>query len=156
MFSSESHRNPRPDAPFSPDFDLRETTDAYFLEGEFPGISGRGAVKMQWLDGRTLRIEGRIQKLDLNEAGEVILVRGQERKEERENSQEKASALRTWLNERRAGLFVRNFSFPAGLDIDRIQARLSQGLLRVMIPKTRRERFESREIYVQTPDDSLV
>ncbi len=48
-----------------PDFDLRETAYAYYLDGEFPGIESDN-MKVQWLDGRTLRIEGRITKTDVN------------------------------------------------------------------------------------------
>ncbi|CAI9627179.1 unnamed protein product [Alternaria burnsii] len=50
---------------FSSDFELRETSEAYFLEGEFPGISGGTAIKVHWLDERTLRVKGIIHKTDL-------------------------------------------------------------------------------------------
>ncbi|KAF1839282.1 HSP20-like chaperone, partial [Decorospora gaudefroyi] len=107
---SSHHHEPA----FSPDFDLRETPEAYFLEGEFPGISGRNALKLQWIDGCTLRVQGTIRKTDLKEE------------------------WGSWLNERRDGMYVRNFSFPAPVNTDAIQARLSRGLLRIMVPKTDR------------------
>jgi HSP20 family protein len=48
-----------------PVFDVRETAEAYFLEGEFPGISGAHAIKVEWLDGNSLRVTGHIYKTDL-------------------------------------------------------------------------------------------
>lgn len=48
-----------------PNFDVRETNEAYFLEGEFPGVSGPHAVRVEWLDGNSLRVTGHIYKTDL-------------------------------------------------------------------------------------------
>jgi HSP20 family molecular chaperone IbpA len=51
---------------FAPDFDLRETNDAYYLEGEFPGIANKDAINIHWVDGRTLVIDADITKVDLS------------------------------------------------------------------------------------------
>jgi len=190
-FSDSQHfqRSHHHDSVLSPDFDLRETPDAYFLEGEFPGIQGRSAIKLQWMDGHTLRIQGTIQKTDLNiewgvnitekraqeqeqdqpdstqfrndvneqngvDSGELVSVQGPERRGGGNSaySLEKPAAMRLWLNERRAGLYVRNFSFPVAVNTDAIQARLSQGLLRIMVPKTDKSLFRSKEIHIETPE----
>jgi HSP20 family molecular chaperone IbpA len=57
-----SRHGRRHEAKFSPDFDLRETPEAYYFEGEFPGVKDCSAIKLQWIDGHTLRIEGTVQK----------------------------------------------------------------------------------------------
>ena len=185
--SQNSRRSHHHDSVLSPNFDLRETPDAYFLEGEFPGVQDRSAIKLQWMDGHRLRIQGTIHKTDLkiewgvnvaenrpqdqdqpdstqfgndvngqNETdfGEQVSVQDPEQRGGGNSriSLERPAAVRAWLNERRAGTFVRNFSFPVAVNTDAIQARLSQGLLKIMVPKTDRSLFRSKEIYIETPE----
>lgn len=146
----------------SPVFDLRETPTAYFLEGEFPGISGRSAIKLQWLNGRTLRVEGNVDKLDLGDEWEskgdvvkgeqsggdemspsrqvvsaevpIMPINGSVAKREG-NALGSGNSTLGWLNERRDGLYTRSFHFPAAVEAGSTQARLVQGLLRIKIPK---------------------
>jgi len=49
----------------APDFDVRETEGAYFLEGEFPGIRDKEAIKLEWVDRRTLAIDARVRRTEL-------------------------------------------------------------------------------------------
>jgi HSP20 family protein len=183
-FISDGHvrRSIHHDTEFSPDFDLRETSEAYFLEGDFPGISGRNAIKLQWLDGRTLRVQGTIHKTDLNKEwgvevaedrpqdepeapqygkvelndqdegpGDVVSVQGPEQRSEGTKSMpNRPMTVKAWLSERRVGLYIRSFSFPAPLNTEAVQARLSRGLLRIMVPKTDKSAFKTKEIPVET------
>jgi len=48
-----------------PNFDIRETADAYFLEGEFPGIRDPNSIFIERLGTRGLLVEARSTKLDL-------------------------------------------------------------------------------------------
>jgi hypothetical protein len=41
----------------------------------------------------------------------------------------------TWINKRQTGVFVRTFYLPSVVGTSGIKARLSQGLLKVMVPK---------------------
>lgn len=50
----------------APDFDVRETELAYYLEGEFPGIADNEAIKLEWVDNRTLAIDAKVVKVDLD------------------------------------------------------------------------------------------
>jgi HSP20 family molecular chaperone IbpA len=169
---------------FSPDFDLRETSEAYFLEGEFPGISGGSAIKLQWLDERTLRVEGTIHKTDLKtewgvdlaenrpqdqpespqyghdvkdedkRPGELVAVQGPEQRVDgAKTPATRPVTVKTWLNERRDGLCTRSFSFPAPVNIDAVQARLSRGVLRIMVPKVNNGLFKTKEIHVESLDN---
>jgi HSP20 family molecular chaperone IbpA len=167
-------RNHSDESIYTPDFDLRETSDAYFLDGEFPGIQGRGAIHLQWMDGRTMRVQGTVHKLDIKtewgvtsveERNEVFGPNGVGQREEMHGDQgdqgvqgasnglnassdgkaapatapnlalASATTARIWLNQRRAGLYIRNFSFPVPVNTEGIQVRLSQGLLRIFVPK---------------------
>ncbi|KAF2182565.1 HSP20-like chaperone, partial [Zopfia rhizophila CBS 207.26] len=105
----------------APDFDVRETEWAYFLEGEFPGIKDRDSIRLEWVDYRTLAIETRIPRIDLAEEWE-------------------------WLSERRVGLYQRTFTFPADVDASQVRARLGQGLLRILVPKIRERRGSGRKV----------
>jgi HSP20 family molecular chaperone IbpA len=51
----------------SPNFDIRETDDAYYLEGEFPGVRDQNAIFIERLGSRALLIEARATKLDLKQ-----------------------------------------------------------------------------------------
>jgi HSP20 family molecular chaperone IbpA len=62
-----THRRSRHRDLLAPDFDVRETEGAYFLEGEFPGIADKDSIKLEWVDGRTLSIDARIAKVDLSQ-----------------------------------------------------------------------------------------
>jgi HSP20 family molecular chaperone IbpA len=187
-------RNHSDDSIYTPDFDLRETSDAYFLDGEFPGIQGRGAIHLQWMDGRTLRVQGTVHKLDIKtewgvhfaeERNEEFGLNGVGQREEMHGDQSDqgsqgannglnassdtmagaaaapettpnlalapATTARIWLSERRAGLYVRNFSFPVPVNTEGIQVRLSQGLLRIFVPKMVQSVFKGKDIYVEVP-----
>ncbi|KAL7268245.1 hypothetical protein RUND412_009143 [Rhizina undulata] len=47
---------------FSPNFDVRETKDAYILEGELPGLSDKSQVHVEFTDAQTLLVKGRIER----------------------------------------------------------------------------------------------
>lgn len=51
----------------SPFFDIHETRTAYFLEGEFPGISDKDAIVIEKVGPRTLAIEAKLSKLNLHD-----------------------------------------------------------------------------------------
>src|SRR3954453_4183915 len=59
--------NPDSDHIFFPDFDIRETADAYYLEGDFPGVHDRDSIFIEHLGSRGLLIEARTKKLDLSQ-----------------------------------------------------------------------------------------
>jgi HSP20 family molecular chaperone IbpA len=51
---------------FLPNFDIRETADAYYLEGEFPSVCDRDSIFIEHLGSRGILIEARSKKLDLS------------------------------------------------------------------------------------------
>jgi HSP20 family molecular chaperone IbpA len=48
-------------ATFAPKFDLKETNEAYQLDGELPGIE-KDALQLEFLDENTLQIKGRTER----------------------------------------------------------------------------------------------
>jgi HSP20 family molecular chaperone IbpA len=49
----------------TPDFDVVETSSAYFLEGNFAGIKNKTDIKIEWIGNRTLVIEADVEREDL-------------------------------------------------------------------------------------------
>jgi HSP20 family molecular chaperone IbpA len=155
-------------AALAPDFDLCETPHAYLLDGEFPGICVQEQIKLKWLNGHTLRVEGRVHKSSQDEIRCFDHVTPVEQVHDSEpdkvfpdretpggyDAEDKAGgeSVHQWLNERREGLFVRTFNFPSPIAIDQIEARLSYGVLHVKIPKIHKSNIEAREIPVVFQD----
>lgn len=46
---------------FAPKFDIKETDEAYQLDGEIPGIE-KDAIELAFLDENTLQIKGRTER----------------------------------------------------------------------------------------------
>jgi HSP20 family molecular chaperone IbpA len=55
---------------------------------------------------------------------------------------------RRLLTERSIGEFVRSFTFPMGVDSDGMKASLSEGLLRIVVPKKANAVHDSKEIHI--------
>jgi HSP20 family molecular chaperone IbpA len=171
----EPQRDPASNAAFALRVDLREFTTAYFLDVELPGIHGPNDIGMRWLDRSTLQIQVTIEKTDLEaEWGDLIPYdqpqeidlsdrKHEDKYDERNNLGEKfqeqelrkkssseSLMTRFWLDERRSGIHMRNFDFALAVDTDAIQVRLSQGLLKVFVPKKNITALETKVIQIAT------
>jgi HSP20 family protein len=94
---------------FTPRFDVKETSDAYVVKADLPGIKDED-VNVS-LNGNMLSISG---------------TREEEHKEEREQY---------YATERSYGAFARSFSLPDSVDGEHVSADLKDGVLTVHIPK---------------------
>jgi HSP20 family protein len=94
---------------FAPAFEVRETRDAYVFSADLPGLSE--------------------EQLELTVNGSTLTIAGQRQEEQREDGE------RVHMYERRYGAFSRSFALPEGVDTDRIDANLSNGVLKVEVPK---------------------
>ncbi|MPY86705.1 MAG: Hsp20 family protein [Luteitalea sp.] len=97
-------------AGWAPVADLYETSESYALVVELPGL--------------------RLEDLDLSATPNALTLRG----ERRAPTGEPASYVRV---ERGYGRFTRRFEFPAPIEVSRVSADLSDGVLTVIVPKTR-------------------
>lgn len=95
---------------YVPLFDVRETKDSYVFKADLPGF--------------------REQDVDLNVTGNRLTVAG---KREAEQAEETDTY---YCSERSFGAFTRSFTLPEGIDADRIQADLKEGILTVRVPKS--------------------
>ncbi|KAF8247511.1 HSP20-like chaperone, partial [Wilcoxina mikolae CBS 423.85] len=108
-----SHSSSSPS--FAPNFDIHETPSAYILEGELPGLADKKAVNIEFTDGQTVVIAGRIER-DMPSSS---------------NNKEP----KVWVSERSVGSFRRVFQFPMQVDMDGVKAGLENGILSMVVPK---------------------
>jgi HSP20 family protein len=95
---------------YSPSFDVRETEDAYHLEGELPGVQSSD-IDIEFENSNTVNIKGH-------------------------SSRESQSKEGSWrVSERSVGEFRRTFSFPSPIDQENTQTQLKDGILTVTAPK---------------------
>ena len=91
----------------APLVDLYENAEELLLVADLPGVA-KGGLDIQFHDG-VLSLEGR-----------------------RESEREGATLVRA---ESRVADFVRHFTVPDGIDVEKIDAALADGVLRLKLPK---------------------
>jgi len=99
----------RPATAFSPAFEVKETTEAFVVRADLPGVSE--------------------SDLDIAVHNSVLTVSGSRQAEERKEGENYA------LYERQYGSFSRSFSLPDTADGERIEAKLDNGVLTLTIAK---------------------
>ncbi len=99
----------RPASAFSPAFEVKETTDAFVLKADLPGVAEAD--------------------LDIGVHNNVLSVSGTRAAEERKEGESYA------VYERQFGSFSRSFSLPDMADGERIEAKLDHGVLTLTIAK---------------------
>lgn len=100
---------PAKQANFVPQFEVKETDEAFILLADLPGVK-QDDIEMQ-LDKNRLTISGSRE--------------AEERKEGESYH----------LYERSYGNFARTFALPENVDADKIEANLADGVLKVTLPK---------------------
>ncbi|VVO32323.1 Hsp20/alpha crystallin family protein [Pseudomonas fluorescens] len=92
-----------------PAVDIAEKEKSYEISAELPGMDEKN--------------------IEIKLSDESMTIRG-EKKEDREENRKGYH-----LSERRYGSFERVFNLPKGVDVDRIEAHFSKGVLTVSLPK---------------------
>ena len=82
MFHSHS-------SPHTPCFDISETDNAYFLDGDFPGVVDKADISLKWTGKRTLVIEADVPKLDYEAMWDVSFGKPLEKAEKHEDANHK-------------------------------------------------------------------
>ncbi|KAF2401211.1 HSP20-like chaperone [Trichodelitschia bisporula] len=164
-----------------PSFDVRESDTYYFLEGEFPGLATKRDILIEWSGTRMLIVEATIQKTDVVAewgldgsstdrvgAGAVVaappleteipeahvgLRHDGEELHGRPARHGRQARLKTLLNERHTGALYRSFTFPKEVNMDGLKARLSHGLLKILVPKAhvdeKSPKEERRRVHIE-------
>jgi HSP20 family protein len=105
-----------------PTVDVSETEKEIIVNAEIPGVEAKD--------------------IDVNLDGNVLTIKG-ERKKEHEEKEENFHRI-----ERSYGSFYRALRLPADVDGERIKATYKKGVLRIAMPKTKKETGKKIEISV--------
>ncbi|GIK01867.1 heat shock protein [Aspergillus viridinutans] len=131
---------------FAPRFDVRETNDAYLLDGELPGIAQKD-IDIEFSDNDTLVIKGRTEREYHSGTPEQATPESSDDKQKEKESTEMVKSgdrqvskndnkkHRYWVSERSVGEFHRTFQFPTPVDQDNVKASLKNGILSIVVPK---------------------
>jgi HSP20 family protein len=99
----------RPASAFAPAFEVKETSDAFVVKADLPGVAEAD--------------------LDINLHNNVLTVTGARQSEERKDGESYT------LYERQFGSFSRSFALPDMADGERVEAKLDNGVLTLTIGK---------------------
>jgi HSP20 family protein len=94
---------------FNPQFDVRETADAYVFRADLPGVEEKD--------------------LDISLTGNRLTVSGKREYEQRNENDT------YYTCERSFGSFTRSFTLPEGVDPEHVQADVKNGVLTLHLPK---------------------
>ena len=108
-------------ASWTPSVDINETSDAYVVKGELPGVDK--------------------DNVDISIEDNLLIIRG-EKKVETESDDEKYHRKECVY-----GSFERSFSLPKQVDVNKVEASFSNGVLKLNIPKA--EEAKPKQIQVQ-------
>jgi HSP20 family molecular chaperone IbpA len=139
--------------PNHPDVDISDAIGCYLIELEVPGIKNADSIALNWTSWRSLVVAGssfRSWELDTS-ANSRTTSNGHRAGESADRSDLDASALKDSkakandvndqlppflvIGERRIGSFRREFHFPMDIVVEKVEAKLEAGLLRVRVPK---------------------
>ena len=116
----------RPESAFSvaaPAVDVTEDDKAYKIAAELPGMSEKD--------------------IDVSITGDMLVLKGEKRLEREEKEKNR------YISERSYGAFQRNFVLPDGIDLDKIAAEFSKGVLTLTLPKTSAAQKQQKKIEVK-------
>jgi len=95
---------------FTPMFDVRETSDAFILQADMPGVQDKD--------------------LDISLANNRLIISGKRESEEEIKGETYHRTERSW------GSFTRTFTLPTEVDANKVNAELKNGVLMINLPKT--------------------
>ncbi|KAF2098685.1 HSP20-like chaperone [Rhizodiscina lignyota] len=124
----------------APRADIRETLHNYYVDVELPGVQSQEHLKVKWLSGSTLIVEATKERSEIKEAPEA----GAEAPKEGEPE----TAVHQLVREREIGTLVRAFEFPVAVDREKLKAKLSSGLLSLVVPKAEEAKVEHKDVEV--------
>jgi len=174
-YSRQDQRSSRPGLlHWQPKFDACETREAYKLQGELPGMK-KEDVHIEFTDPQTMVIRGKTERtytsgtppsglIEGTNINNTITEGGEEQKPSQQattQGEEVSSQLakanndagfqpadqaKYWLSERSVGEFSRSFSFPSRVDQDAVAANFKDGILNIVVPKSKKH--EPRRVQI--------
>eukprot|EP00922_Rhytidocystis_sp_ex-Travisia-forbesii_P032235 GHVS01047946.1.p1 GENE.GHVS01047946.1~~GHVS01047946.1.p1 ORF type:complete len:369 (-),score=87.06 GHVS01047946.1:1317-2423(-) len=119
-----------------PRVDVLGDTVKYIVEIELPGVEKKD-VKVQLDEGRVITVSA-LHLLDEQLERELQQRQQEQQKEQKEEAcgeQTKEEPMEWHVMERRRGMFERTLKMPPNVDVDNLEAKFENGLLRITAPK---------------------
>lgn len=110
--------------PVATSVDVSETDDAYEVKADLPGL-GKDEVDVSFADG-------------------ILTIRG----EHKEEKAEEEEGRRYHVRERRYASYQRSFNFGAAVDPNAIKADFADGVLTVILPKSKESVSQVKKIAI--------
>lgn len=147
---------------WQPKFDVRETSDAYELHGELPGMN-KDTVQIEFTEPQSMVVRGKAERTYTagtppSTSGQIedvsdkpAAIEGQQEVQKKDDAQavqkqDEQPKYKYWLTERSVGEFSRTFNFPTPVEHDNVSAGFKDGILSVSVPKAKKP--ESRRITI--------
>jgi len=149
-----------------PRFNVSETKEAFLLDGELPGVTDSKQITVEWFQSQVLIIRGITKPSDAESmkdpfqgdlANDLPPAKEHEEKPIPGHSKAQLEAMvekpkpalpRRLLSERFIGEFMRSFTFPSEVDSNGMKAHLTDGLLRITVPKMKGATEQAKQIPV--------
>src|SRR5581483_5983705 len=112
---------------FAPDFEVKETKDAYLFKADVPGVKEND--------------------IEVTLTGNRLTIAGNRSEEKEEKTETYYSA------ERKYGTFTRSYTLPEGADLEHLHADLKAGVLTVAVPKL--PEVQPKKIAVKSARESV-
>ena len=106
-----------------PAVDVAEKDKEYEITAELPGMD-ESNIEVKLSNG-------------------MLTITGEKKEEKEEKKKD------YYLSERRYGSFERSFQLPEGVDADKIEAKFTKGVLKVVLPKTAEAQKSVKKIAVK-------
>jgi len=117
-----SFMSPTKAPTWAPLVEMTEINDKYMISAEVPGLK-KEDIKIEFVDG-------------------LLTVSGEK------NEEEKHEDARFFTFERAYGYFERAFAFPTEINADKIAATVTDGVLKIEVPKAAVPKMEAKKIPV--------
>lgn len=111
------------DDAWTPRVDVRETEDSFEVNVELPGMKK--------------------EDIDIGLQEDRLTIKGQK------DTQEETNNKKYYIRERVCGKFERSFTLPENVDKDKIEAKFTDGVLKLELPKTEVPQQEEVKIKVK-------
>jgi HSP20 family protein len=121
-----------------PSIDVVETDDAVEVTAELPGLERKDVEISVEDDVLTIRGEKRLESRD--DGSDQKQSAGQRQDQQQTPSRNYVVAERTY------GVFLRGLQLPPGIDQSKIQAKMSNGVLKISIPKPKKAEPKKIEV----------
>ena len=135
LMDYDAHRTQHHHQPalrsFLPRFDSREGDDAYYLDGELPGVT-QDDINIEFSDPQTLVVKGRVEREYHSEPEPET---EDNNNKAQDSGKENKPTHRYWASERSVGEFSRTFTFASRVDQVAVKASLKNGILSIVVPK---------------------